>query len=173
MRNKFCVIALMTGAALCLTGAVAMGDKIHALDSLEAYRAYTATLDARRDANLNNPEEYEKIMNESVELMESPEYEKIAAEMEAEQENSREHLYAYLADAKCALMDYRQAFNPEIEEEARALEILEQQIAIFEDLEEKAKQCPDDEIGDFSRKVDHITETMEAGETLPDIPDGM
>ena len=171
--KKIIAITISVVCLVSIIGAVAMGGEVNVFESLATFKLRSNSIDNRLDANLNNPEKYKEAMDESLDLFNSAEYEKIADEIIQEQENSREYLYSYLADVKCALQDFRNSLNVEDEEDARSLEIVEQQISIYEVLEAKAKLCSDSEISSFFSKCKQITSTMETGEKIPEIPDDL
>ena len=166
-------IIAITITVLCLisvVSAVAMGKGINVFENLSTFKMHSSSIDTRLDKHLDNPEKYQEAMDESLELFASKEYEKIANEIETEQENSREYLYSYLSDVKCALNDCKIGLDASNKEEARQLAILEQQISIYDVIEAKAKLCDDSEINSLFKKCKMITETMVAGEKIPEIP---
>ena len=91
MKKLITIMACVICLALVVSVA-ALGNDINVFESLSSFKYKASEIDTRLDNNLENPEEYQKAMNESLALFNDPQYEKIAEQMVKEQEASREYL---------------------------------------------------------------------------------
>ena len=170
MKKLITIMACVICLALVVSVA-ALGNDINVFESLSSFKYKASEIDTRLDNNLENPEEYQKAMNESLALFNDPQYEKIAEQMVKEQEASREYLKEYVADIKCALIDRRNGYSvvskPVGKDDAATVEMLDKQIELYEKLEKIVEKADDKSIGELSRKIKDVTQSMKPGKEMP------
>lgn len=151
-------------------GAIALAKDINVFENKDIFKMKLSSIDERLDENIDNPVEYERAMNESLELFSDEQYEEMAEEIRKEQKSSKAYLKEYLSDIKCALVDSKNGYDILDEQQEKELDIIDKQILIYDSLEKLVDDYDEKDIENLFEKIENITSSMEVGRKLPIIP---
>ena len=168
--KKFIVRLTIFVFSFSILGITALAQDINMFENVDIFKIKLSSIDEKLDKNIDNPVEYQQAMNESLELFSNPQYEEMAEKMKEEQKNSKEYLQEYLSDIKCALIDSKNGYDTSDAQQKKQLEIIEQQILIYDNLEKIVENCDEKDVSNLFAKIENITLSMEVGQKIPFVP---